>query len=201
METGLPCRARFEACGRYAFCGLITLTWSPSHDRETYRAVVCRELGPPDRLRLQSLPRRPLGAGNVRVALKAAGVNFPDVLMIQGLYQHRPELPFVPGLEASGVVAEIAADVDGVAVGQKVIAQMRTGGYAEEAVVSVSQIRPMPDGFSFEEAATFLVAHMTAYHALKTRAAILPDRNYSSSVLREAWASRPCRSASCSARG
>ncbi len=103
---------------------------------ETYRAVVCRELGPPDRLRLQSLPRRLLGAGEVRVALKAAGVNFPDVLMIQGLYQHRPELPFVPGLEAAGVVAEIAADVEGIAVGQKVIAQMRTGGYAEEAVVS-----------------------------------------------------------------
>ena len=112
----------------------------------------------------------------MRVALKAAGVNFPDVLMIQGLYQHRPELPFVPGLEASGVVAEIAADVEGIAVGQKVIAQMRTGGYAEEAVVSAGQIRLMPDGFSFEEAATFLVAHMTAFHALKTRAAIAPGQ-------------------------
>ena len=139
---------------------------------ETYRAVVCQELGPPDRLRLQSLPRRPLGAGQVRVALKAAGVNFPDVLMIQGLYQHRPELPFVPGLEAAGVVSEVAADVAGIAVGQKVIAQMRTGGYAEEAVVPAGAIRFMPEGFSFEEAATFLVAHMTAYHALKTRAAV-----------------------------
>jgi NADPH:quinone reductase len=142
----------------------------------TYRAVVCEELGPADRLRLQCLPRAPLAVGTVRVALRAAGVNFPDVLMIQGLYQHRPELPFVPGLEAAGVVVEIATDVEGIAVGQKVIAQMRTGGYAEEAVVSAGQIRPMPDGFSFEEAATFLVAHMTAYHALKTRAVIVPGQ-------------------------
>lgn len=143
---------------------------------QTYRAVVCEELGPPDRLRLQRLRRAPLMAGRVRVALKAAGVNFPDVLMIQGLYQHRPELPFVPGLEAAGVVSEIAADVVGLSVGQKVIAQMRTGGYAEEAVVPAGQIRPMPEGFSFEEGATFLVAHLTAYHALKTRAAVAPGQ-------------------------
>ena len=142
----------------------------------TYRAVMCEALGPPDGLRLRRLPRVPLGSGTVRVALKAAGVNFPDVLMIQGLYQHRPELPFVPGLEAAGVVSEVAADVAGLAAGQKVIAQMRTGGYAEEAVVPAGAIRPMPDGFSFEEAATFLVAHMTAYHALKTRAAIAPGQ-------------------------
>lgn len=142
----------------------------------TYRAVVCQELGPPDRLRLRELARPPLAPGTVRVALRAAGVNFPDVLMIQGLYQHRPELPFVPGLEAAGVVSEVAADVADIAVGQKVIAQMRTGGYAEEAVVPVDAIRPMPEGFTFEEAATFLVAHMTAYHALKTRAAVTPGQ-------------------------
>jgi NADPH2:quinone reductase len=143
---------------------------------ETYRAVVCQDLGPPDLLRLQSLPRRPLGAGEVRVTLEAAGVNFPDVLMIQGLYQHRPELPFVPGLEAAGVVTKVAADVAGFTVGQRVIAQMKTGGYAEEAVVPADAIRPTPDGFSFEEGATFLVAHMTAYHALKTRAAVVPGQ-------------------------
>ena len=142
----------------------------------TYRAVVCEELGPPERLRLKRLSRAALAPGAVRVALKAAGVNFPDVLMIQGLYQHRPELPFVPGLEASGVVAEIAADVEGIAVGQTVIAQMRTGGYAEEAVVPAGAIRLMPEGFSFEEAATFMVAHMTAYHALKTRAGMAPGQ-------------------------
>ena len=134
----------------------------------TYRAVVCEELGPADRLRLRQMPRAPLRPGGVRVAIKAAGVNFPDALMIRGLYQHRPELPFVPGLEAAGVVSEVAGDVAGVAVGDRVIAQMRTGGYAEEAVVTPSQLRRLPDGFSFAEGATFLVAHMTAYHALVT---------------------------------
>ena len=75
----------------------------------TYRAIVCEELGPPDRLQLRRLPRVPLAAGTVRVAVKAAGINFPDVLTIQGLYQHRPELPFVPGVEAAGIVTEVAA--------------------------------------------------------------------------------------------
>src|ERR1700674_1953726 len=138
----------------------------------TYRAVVCEELGPPAGLHLRRLPRVPLGPGSMRVALKAAGINFPDVLMIQGLYQHRPQLPFVPGAEAAGIVTEVAAGVVGIDVGQKVIARMRTGGYAEEAVVPTSQIMPLPEGFTFAEGATFLVAHVTAYHALATRAAM-----------------------------
>ena len=138
-----------------------------------YRAVVCEELGPPGQLQLRRLPRAPLGPGTVRVALKAAGINFPDVLTIQGLYQHRPELPFVPGVEAAGVVAEVAADVRGIAVGEKVMAQMRTGGYAEEAVVPASRIRALPASFSFAEGATFLVAHITAYHGLVTRGALV----------------------------
>ena len=142
----------------------------------TYRAVVCEELGPPGRLQLRRLPRVPLSPGTVRVALKAAGINFPDLLTIQGLYQHRPQLPFMPGAEAAGIVTEVAAGVIGIDVGQKVIARMRTGGYAEEAVAPASQIMPLPEGFSFAEGATFLVAHMTAYHALKTRAAIAPGQ-------------------------
>jgi NADPH2:quinone reductase len=137
----------------------------------TYRAIVCEELGPPDRLQLRRLPRAPLAAGTVRVLVKAAGINFPDVLTIQGLYQHRPALPFVPGVEAAG-----AADVRGIAVGDKAIAQMRTGGYAEEAIVPASRIRPLPADFSFAEGATFLVAHTTAYHGLVTRAAIARDQ-------------------------
>ena len=75
----------------------------------TYCAVVCEELGPPGRLQLRRLPRVPLSPGTVRVALKAAGINFPDLLTIQGLYQHRPQLPFMPGAEAAGIVTEVAA--------------------------------------------------------------------------------------------
>lgn len=141
---------------------------------DEYRAVVCEALGPPDTLRLRRLQGQPLPAGAVRVAIEAAGVNFPDLLTIQGLYQHRPELPFVPGLEAAGVVAEVAPDVSGVRTGDRVIARMRTGAYAEEAVVPASQIMPLPEGFSFAEGATFLVAHISAYHGLKTRGAIAP---------------------------
>jgi NADPH:quinone reductase len=136
----------------------------------TYRAVVCSELGPPRHLALRRLPRAGLEPGTARLIIKAAGVNFPDVLMIQGLYQHRPSLPFVPGMEAAGVVAEVAADVTSLAPGQKVIARFRTGAYAEEAVLPATQLSPLPSGFSFLEGATFLVAHKTAYHALKTRA-------------------------------
>lgn len=135
----------------------------------TYRAVVCETLGPPDALHLRHLPRQQLTAGAVRVSVRAAGINFPDVLTIQGLYQHRPQLPFVPGVEVAGIVTEVADDVDGVSVGQRVIARMRAGGYAEEAVVPASQIVAMPDTFSFAEGATFLVAHVTAYHGLVTR--------------------------------
>jgi NADPH:quinone reductase len=141
-----------------------------------YRAVVCEALGPPERLQLRRMPRTALDPGTVRVAIRAAGINFPDVLMIQGLYQHRPELPFIPGFEAAGVIAEIAPDIVGIRVGDKVIARMRTGAYAEEAVVPAGQLTPLPAGFSFAEGATFLVAHISAYHGLKTRAAIAPGK-------------------------
>ena len=113
-----------------------------------YRAVVCEALGPLESLRLRRLPSRPLRPGAVRVAIEAAGINFPDVLMIQGLYQHRSELPFVPGLEAAGIVVDIAPDVSGVRAGDKVIARMRTGAYAEETVVPAGQIVPLPEGAS-----------------------------------------------------
>jgi NADPH:quinone reductase len=131
-----------------------------------YRGVVCAELGPPERLELQRLQRVPLAPGMVRVKLKAAGINFPDLLMIRGKYQYHPDLPFVPGMEAAGLVAETAPD------GQKVMVSMRTGGYAEEAVVPADRVVPLPTGFSFLEGATFLVAHLTAYHALATRAGL-----------------------------
>jgi NADPH2:quinone reductase len=136
----------------------------------SYQAVVCEALGPIEGLRLKRLRRVPLGPDRVRIAVAAAGLNFPDVLMIRGAYQHRPPLPFVPGLEAAGIVSEVAAGVVTPAVGDKVMVGLGTGGYAEEAVAPVAQVWPMPPQFSFVEAATFRVAHLTAYHALKTRA-------------------------------
>ncbi len=133
------------------------------------RAVVCRELGPPEALRLEKFPSRPLKEGEVRVAIRAAGLNFPDVLMAAGEYQLKPELPFTPGVEAAGDIVEVDPAATGVAVGDKVIVKMRYGAYADEAVVAASQLTPMPSTFDYAEAATFLAGHGTAYHALIDR--------------------------------
>jgi NADPH2:quinone reductase len=133
------------------------------------RAVVCRELGPPESLRLESFASRPLATGEVRVALRAAGINFPDILMAAGEYQLKPELPFTPGMEAAGDVVEIGGEVSGVALGDRVIAKLRHGAYADEAVVTPSQLTRLPSSFDYAEGATFLAAHSTAYHALVDR--------------------------------
>ncbi|MCP3477450.1 NADPH:quinone oxidoreductase family protein [Bradyrhizobium sp. CCGUVB1N3] len=138
------------------------------------RAVVCRALGPPESLRLETFPSRPLGEGEVRVAIRAAGLNFPDILMAAGEYQLKPELPFTPGVEAAGDVTEVDAAARGVAVGDKVIVKMRYGAYADEAVVADSQLTRMPSTFDYAEAATFLAGHGTAYHALIDRGKVEP---------------------------
>jgi NADPH2:quinone reductase len=132
------------------------------------KAVVCRELGPPEKLRLETFASAPLAAGQVRVAIRAAGINFPDILMAAGEYQLKPSLPFTPGVEAAGDVVEVN-DADGVAVGDKVIVKMRHGAYCDEAVVMPSQLTPLPSTFDYAEGATFLAGHGTAYHALIDR--------------------------------
>jgi NADPH2:quinone reductase len=139
-----------------------------------YRAVVCGELGPPEHLKLEQLPRREVAPGTVRVKLIAAGINFPDWLMVQGLYQYRPDLPFVPGMEGAGVIHEIAPGVTSFFPGQHVMVRMRMGAFSEEAIVPANQVLALPSKFGFEEGATFLAAYTTAYHALKTRAEIQP---------------------------
>ena len=132
------------------------------------KKVVCRELGPPERLQLETFASVPLAPGEVRVAVHAAGINFPDVLMAAGEYQLKPPLPFTPGVEAAGDVVEVNG-ADGVAVGDRVIVKMRHGAYADEAVVTASQLTPLPQAFDYAEGATFLAAHGTAYHALIDR--------------------------------
>jgi NADPH2:quinone reductase len=133
------------------------------------KAVVCRELGPPERLRLETFASAPLARGQVRVAVHAAGINFPDILMVAGEYQLKPELPFTPGVEAAAEVTEIAGGVAGVAAGDRVIVRMRHGAYVDEAVVAPVQLTPLPSNFDYAEGATFLAAHGTAYHGLADR--------------------------------
>ncbi|MGY4307684.1 NADPH2:quinone reductase [Bradyrhizobium sp. USDA 4369] len=138
------------------------------------RAIVCRELGPPESLRFEELPQRPLREGKVRVKIRAAGINFPDILMAAGGYQLKPELPFTPGVEAAGEVIELGAGVSGYAAGDRVIVRMRFGAYAEEAVVAASQLTPLPSTFDYAEGATYLAGHGTAHHALVDRGQLRP---------------------------
>jgi NADPH2:quinone reductase len=138
------------------------------------KAVVCREPGPPERLRLETFASAPLKPGEVRVAVRAAGINFSDILMAAGEYQLKPELPFTPGVEAAGEVIEVADGVAGVAIGDRVIIKMRHGAYADEAVVAPAQLTPLPLSFDYAEGATFLAAHGTAYHALIDRGQLQP---------------------------
>jgi NADPH2:quinone reductase len=133
------------------------------------RAIVCRELGPPEILKLETVPSTPLAAGQVRVAIHAAGINFPDILMVAGQYQFKPELPFTPGVEAAGEVIEVR-DASGVKVGDRVIVRARLGCYADEIVAEAGQLSPLPPAFDYAQGATFLAAHGTAYYALVDRA-------------------------------
>src|SRR6201991_216294 len=137
------------------------------------KAVVCRELGPPGRLRLETFASKPLAAGQVRVAVRAAGINFPDILMAAGEYQLKPELPFTPGVESAGDVVEVNG-APGIAVGDRVIVKLRHGGYSDEAVVTPAQLTPLPSTFDYAEGATFLAAHGTAYHGLIDRGQLQP---------------------------
>lgn len=138
------------------------------------RAIVCSQLGPPEQLQVVEFARRPLADGEVRVAVRAAGLNFPDLLMIEGKYQLKPELPFVPGMEAAGDVIEVAPGVVGVRPGERVMVKMRHGTFSEEVVVGAAQLAQQPAPFDYAEGATFMAAHGTAYHALVDRGALKP---------------------------
>ncbi|MFC3676868.1 zinc-binding dehydrogenase [Ferrovibrio xuzhouensis] len=135
----------------------------------TYRAMLCRRLGPPDVLEPADLPRPALRPGELRIAVQAAGVNFPDLLQVAGDYQHKPPLPFVPGFEAAGEIIETGAAVSDWQPGQAVIVRTRGGGYADEIVATADMLLPKPAAWSWAEAAAFPVAAATAWVALVPR--------------------------------
>ncbi len=137
------------------------------------KAVVCRELGPPERLSLETFEAASLVPGQVRVAIRAAGINFPDILMAAGEYQLKPPLPFTPGVEAAGDVVEVN-EAAGVELGDKVIVKMRHGAYCDEAVTTPAQLVALPSTFDYAEGATFLAGHGTAYHGLIDRGRLQP---------------------------
>ena len=139
------------------------------------KAVVCREHGLPEKLELvDDWPEPEVGENDVLVKVKAAGLNFPDVLIIQGKYQFQPELPFIPGNECSGEVESVGSAVTRYKPGDKVISAAGTGAFCERIVVNENAVFPMPDGLSFEQAAGVSITYFTSYYALKQRANIQP---------------------------
>ncbi len=142
------------------------------------RALVCTEFGTPGgiaaKLELQDVPALHPGPGEIVVTVKAASANFPDLLMLDNLYQHRPSLPFTPGYEFAGIVKEIGAGVSAIAVGDSGVAITRSGGFAEQAVVTADRFWKLPQGIDMRHAAAFPLAYGTSYHALKDRAHIKP---------------------------
>lgn len=133
------------------------------------RAVIAEQFGPPETYHLRDMPHRPLQAGEVRVAIKAAGISFVDVLMAKGEYQVKPPLPFIPGSEGAGIVLETGDDATKFKPGDRVVFSTWGGVFAEEIVLSQSALRLIPDGMDMASAAVFPVSYATAWHALVDR--------------------------------
>lgn len=138
------------------------------------KALLCKELGPAEKLVVEDIPSEAVGPNAARVAVSAAGVNFPDTLVIEGKYQFKPQPPFSPGAEMAGVVTEVGDKVTNVAVGDHVMAVLSHGCYREELVTPAAGLLKVPDGMPLETAAIFPMAYGTSYHALKQRAALAP---------------------------
>ncbi len=138
------------------------------------RVVVCKELGPPEALVVEERPTPEPGDGQVRIAVRAAGVNYVDGLIAAGRYQIRIEPPFVPGSELAGVVDAIGPGVEGLAVGDRVFATLGTGGFAEYAIARPVAVTPIPDSLDFARAASFHQSYCTAWFALVRRTVVRP---------------------------
>ena len=136
------------------------------------KALLCKRHGLPDTLVVEEVPDPVPAEGEVVVDVKAAGVNFPDVLNIQNKYQYKPELPFAPGAEVAGVVSAVGAGVTGLKVGDRVLGSCGHGGFAEKALVKAGKTVKLPEGVDFDTAAAFTLTYGTSWHALKDRAAL-----------------------------
>jgi len=136
-----------------------------------FTAIECSEFGPIENLRVVERKSPPLEAGQVRVAVSASGVNFVDGLFVEGRYQIKPPVPFVPGGEIVGRVIEMGEDVDGVGMDDRVFVSVGLGGFASEVVVAPRQLVAIPDTLTDGQAATFMQSYLTGWYALRVRAA------------------------------
>jgi len=137
------------------------------------KAVVCSTLDGPSALTFENIDAPTVSAGMVRVAVKAAAINFPDILITQGKYQMRPDLPFVPGGEGAGIVEEVGDGVTHLAIGDAVCFTASHGAFAEQAVIPAIVTMKTPSAMSFKEAAALTITYATSYHALKQRANLM----------------------------
>ena len=138
------------------------------------KALQCIELGGPEKLIVSEIPDPVIAEEHVIIEVKSASVNFPDVLMIQGLYQFQPPLPFTPGGESAGIITEVGEGVENFKIGDKVFAATGIGGISEKILAHQSSIRIIPEEMDFEIAAALSVTYGTSIHALKQRANIQP---------------------------
>ncbi|OHV39094.1 MULTISPECIES: NADPH:quinone oxidoreductase family protein [Pseudofrankia] len=137
-------------------------------------AAVCAENGAPEVIQVKEIDTPPVGPGQVRVGVRAAAVNFPDVLVIAGTYQVKAPVPFVPGSEFAGIVEEVGDGVTGLAPGDRVAGTVFVGAFAQQVVCAADSVRPVPDGVDDRSAAAFSVGHRTSYHVLRSMARVQP---------------------------
>jgi NADPH2:quinone reductase len=138
------------------------------------QAWFCETLSGPDGLVWKEVPTPEPGPGEVRIAIRAASLNFPDILIVQGKYQFKPALPFVPGSEYAGTIEAVGEGVKHLKVGDAVAAMGSVGGFATHGVVEASRVLPLPAGFDLEDAAAFALTYGTSHHALMDRAELKP---------------------------
>ncbi len=138
------------------------------------KAVVVEQYAPVDQIELKDVPSPRLEPGQIRIQVEAAGIGFVDGLKIEGRYQTKDPLPFIPGTEFAGIVTEAPGEPGGFRTGMRVMGMTRSGALAEEIVVSPSALHPLPDGVAAEVAASFRANYLTALYALSARATLAP---------------------------
>src|SRR5579859_2986073 len=146
-------------------------------DEETMKALLSKVVGGPDSLVLEDVASPEAKPGHAVVSVKACGVNYPDVLIIEDRYQFKPPRPFSPGSEVSGVVKAVGQGVTNVAVGDRVLANTGSGGMAQEVALEAGRLIKIPDSMPFDEAAAFIMTYGTSYYALKDRGHLKPGQS------------------------
>lgn len=139
---------------------------------KTSRMAICAGLAGPENVEIQELPLSPLRAGEYRIRMHAAALNFPDLLMTYGKYQFKPEIPFIVGMEGAGEIEDINDPHSAFSIGDKVLTKGKTGAFADYMTVDGAQLSPMPKTLSFEEAAAFSVTYLTAHVSLVDKAKV-----------------------------